>query len=83
MTSLSLAYQRKNKQTNKNSEQISCYTKLTQTNRPILGGHNPKVRKNSTFFKDRIQLSLKLGKEDLKHNNFKKNNEKAEKYCKK
>jgi len=34
------------KQTNKNSEQISCYTKLTQTNGPVLGGHKPKVRKN-------------------------------------
>ena len=37
--------------------------KLTQTSGPILGGKKPKERKNSTFFKERIQLSLKAGKE--------------------
>ena len=58
--------------TNKNSVQISPYTKLAQTSEPILGGQKPKGRKNSTFFKERIQLSLKLGKGDLKHNNLKK-----------
>jgi len=58
-TSLSLAHQRKNKQTNKNSAQISPYTKLTQTTGPTLEGQKPKGRKNSTFFKERIQLSLK------------------------
>ena len=46
--------------------------KLTQTLGPTLGGQKPKGRKNSTFFKERIQLSLKPGKGDLKHNNFKK-----------
>jgi len=60
-TSLSLAHQRKNKQTNKNSAQISPYIKLTQTTGPTLGGQKPKGKKNSTFFKERIQLSLKLG----------------------
>ena len=55
--------------------------KLTQTTAPTLGGQKPKGRKNSTFFKERIQLSLKPGKGDLKHNNLKNNNEKAEKYC--
>ena len=45
------------KQTNKNSAQISPYTKLTQTTVPTLGGKKPKGRKNSTFFKERIQLS--------------------------
>ena len=53
---------RKNKKTNKNSAQISPYMKLTQAPGPILGGKKPKERKNSIFFKERIQLSLKLGK---------------------
>ena len=48
-TSLSLAQQRKNKQTNKNSAQISPYMKLTQTSGPTLGGQQPKGRKNSTL----------------------------------
>ena len=39
----------KNKQTNKNSAQISPYSKLTQTTGPTLGGQKPKERKNSTF----------------------------------
>ena len=51
-----------NNQTNKNSAQISPYMKLTQTTGPILGGKEPKGRKNSIFFKERIQLSLKPGK---------------------
>ena len=46
--------------------------KLTQTTGPILGGQKPKGRKNSTFFKEKIQLSLKPEKGDLKHNNLKK-----------
>ena len=45
---LSLADQRKNKQT-KNSAQISPYTKLTQTTGPTLGGQTAKRRKNSTL----------------------------------
>ena len=69
-----------NKQT-KTQHKFSPYTKLTQTAGPTLGGKKPKGRKNSTFFKERIQLSLKPGKGDLKHNNLKNNNEKAEKYC--
>ena len=44
-TSLSLAHQRKNKQTNKNSAQISPYTKLTQMMGPTLGGQKTKGRK--------------------------------------
>ena len=60
------------KQTNKNSAQISPYTKLTQTTGPTLGGQNQK--------EERIQ-PCSLGKGDLKHNKFKKrNNEKAKKY---
>ena len=56
--------------------------KLTQTTGPILGGQKPKGRKNLIFFKERVQLSLKPGNTDLKHNNLKNNNnEKAEKYC--
>ena len=43
------ANQRKNKQTNKNSAQISPYGKLAQTTGPILGGKKPKRRKNSTL----------------------------------
>ena len=78
-TSLSLAHQRKNKRKNKNSAQILPYTKLTQTTGPILGGQKQKERKNSTVIKERIQISLKPGKGDLKHNKL-KNNEKAEKY---
>ena len=45
---------------------------LTQTTRPVFRGQKPKGRKNSTFFKERIQVSLKPGKGDFKHNNFKK-----------
>ena len=33
--------------------------KLTQTTGPNLGGQKPKGRKNSNFFKERIQLPLK------------------------
>ena len=58
------------KQTNKNSAQISPYRKLTQTTGPTLGGQKPKGRNKST---------LKPGKEDLKHNKLKKI-AKAEKY---
>ena len=60
------------KQANKNAEQISPYMKLTQTSGPILGGKKPKERKNSTFFKERIQLSLKAGKETSNTVTFKK-----------
>ena len=56
----------------KNSAQISPYIKLLQTTGPTLGGQKPKGRKNSTFFKEKIQLSLKPEKGDLKHNNLKK-----------
>ena len=47
--------------TNKNSGQISPYTNLTQTTGPNLGGQKLKGKKNSTLFKERIQLSLKPG----------------------
>ena len=48
--------------TNKDSAQTSLYTKLTQTTEPTLGGQKTEGKKNSTFFKERIQLSLKTGK---------------------
>ena len=59
-----------NKQTN--SARFSSYTKLTQTTGSTLEGKKPKGKKNSTFFKERIQFFLKSGKGDLKHSNFKK-----------
>jgi len=37
------------KQTNKNSAQISPYMKLTQTTGPTLGGQRTKGRNNSTL----------------------------------
>ena len=55
--------QSEEKQTNKNSAKISPYRKLTETTGPILEGHKLKGRQNSTFFKEKIQLSLKPGKE--------------------
>jgi len=58
------------KPTNKNSAPMSSCRKLTQTTGQTLGGEKPKGRKNSTFFKERIQLSLSLGKGDSKHNKF-------------
>ena len=61
-----------NKQTNKNSAQISPYKKLTQTTGPTLGGQKSKARKNYSFW------SLGIG--DLRHNKLKKIKEKAEKY---
>ena len=60
-----------NKQTNKNSAQISPYMKLTQTTGPNLEGRNQ--------MEERIQ-PWSLGKGDLKNNKLKKKNEKAEKY---
>ena len=51
-TSLSLAHQRKNKETNKNSAQISPFTKFTQSTGPNLGGQKQNGKKNSTFFKE-------------------------------
>ena len=65
------------RKTNKNSAQISSYTKPIQTTRPTLGGQKPKGRKNSTSSKERIQLSLKPEKGDLKHNNLKKEKRKG------
>ena len=53
------------KQINRNSAQISPYSKLTQTTGPTLGGQKPKGRKNSNFFKEIIQLSLEPGKRRL------------------
>ena len=65
----------KNKQINKNSAQISPYTKLVQTTGSTLVGQKAKGRKNSIFSKERIQLSLKPGKRRSQHNTFKQNNE--------
>ena len=42
-----------NKETNKNSAQISPYMKLTQTTGPNLGGWKPKGRKNSTLMPEK------------------------------
>ena len=42
-----------------NSAQISPYMKLTQTTGQTSGGQKPKGREDSTFFKERIQISLK------------------------
>ena len=70
------------RQTNKNAAQISPYTKLTWTTGSTIRGQKPKGRKNSTFFKEKkINFPWSLGKGDIKHNNLKKKNEKAEKYC--
>ena len=59
------------KQTNKNSAQISPCEKLTQTPGSILEGRNQKGRKNST---------LKPGKRRTQTHKLKTKNEKAEKY---
>ena len=61
-TSLSLAHQRKNKQ---KLSTISPYMKLRQTTGPTLQRQKPKGRNNSTFLKERIQLSLKPMKRRL------------------
>ena len=65
--------------TNKNSAQISPYTKLTQTTGPTIGGKKPKGRKNSTLFTEKIQLSLKPVKRIPQTNNLKKKKEKKRK----
>ena len=51
------------KQTNKQkfSANFTLYEAHTNTE-PILGGQKPKGRKNSNFFKERVQHSLKTGK---------------------
>jgi len=64
------------KQTNKNSAQIIPYANLTQTTEPTLGWQKPKGRKNSTFFKGRIQLSLKPGKRKSQTQKVKKKKKK-------
>ena len=73
-SSLSLAQQRKNKQKNKNSAQISPHRKLTQTTGPTLGGQKPRGRKNSNLFKERIQFSWKPWKKRPQTQKVKKNN---------
>ena len=60
------------KQRNKDTVQISHYKKLKQTTGWNLGRQKPKGKKNSTFFKEIIQLYWGLGKADPKHNNLKK-----------
>ena len=57
-----------NKQTNKNSAQISLYTKLTQTTGPNLGGQKAKGRKNSNLKpgKRRPQTQLVKKKKERK-----------------
>ena len=67
--------------TNRNSSQISPDTKLKQTTGATLGGQRPKGRKKSTFFKERIQFSLKPGKRRPQTQLLKKKKEKAEKFC--
>ena len=68
------------KQTNKNSAQVSPYTKLTQTTGPTLEGRNQKEQRIQPSSRNEFNFSCSLGKGDLKHNKL-KNNEKAEKYC--
>ena len=63
--SLSLAHQRKNKQTNKNSAKISPYTKLTQTTGPTLGGQKPKGRKNSTLKPRKRRFQTEIVKNNI------------------
>jgi len=53
--------------------------RLTQTTGPILGGQTPKGRKNSIFFKERIQLSLKPGKRRPETQKLKKKKKKKRK----
>ena len=48
------------KQTNKNSAQISPYTKLIQTTEPTLGGQKAKRRKNSTLKPGKMRPQTKL-----------------------
>ena len=79
---LTQPYPSEEKQANKNPAQISPYKKLTQTAGPTLGGKKPKGRKNSTFFKERIQLFLKPGKRRPQTQHLKKKRkEKAENCC--
>ena len=62
-TSLNLAHQRENKQTNKISAQISPHKSLTQITGPTLEGRNQK--------EERVQ-PWSLEKGDLKNNKLKK-----------
>ena len=89
-TFLSLAHQRKNKQTNKNSVQISPYMNLTQTTGQTLRGQKPKGRKNQPSSRKEFNFSEDLEKETSNRVSKKKkkkerkkernNNEKSEKY---
>ena len=54
-----LALPIRGKTNKKKSGQISSHTKLTQTKGATLEGKKSKGRKNSVFFRARIQLSLK------------------------
>ena len=60
--SLSLALQRKNKQTNKNSAQRSPYRKLTQTTEPTLRGQKPKEERIQPSSRKEFNFPLSLGK---------------------
>ena len=62
----------------KNSPQIQHYTKITQTTGPNLSGQKLNGRKNSNIFKERILLSLKLGKRRTQKEEEEKINEKTE-----
>ena len=52
-----------NKQTKRNSAQISSYLKLTQTTGPTLEGRNQKKER---------KFNLEAWEKELKHNNLKK-----------
>ena len=52
--------------TNKNSVQISLYTKLTQATGPTSGGQKPKGRKNSTFKPGKRRTQTQLSKKKKK-----------------
>ena len=51
--------EKKKKQTNKNSAQISSYRNLIQTTGSTLGGQKPKGRKNSIQFKKNFNLETR------------------------
>ena len=76
-TSLSLAHQRKNKQTNKNSALISLYTKLTQ----ITGTTKRKKESNLLQGKNSTFLEAWVKENSNTINFLKRKKEKAEKYC--
>ena len=64
--------EKQTKKQNKNSAQISPYTKLTQNTGPTLGGQKPEGRNSSTFFTERIQSFLEGWKKENSNISLKK-----------